>query len=435
MKFFTFIGLAACIAIVDAICPYARQALEDPESFKQYLGKRDPDVEVRQSSGNSPFTTFSEDQEIDVTGVHAWAPPGEGDLRGPCPGLNALANHGYFPRNGVVPLTVGATATQQVYGLAPNFGIPLTVYATLVDGDVVGETWSIGGPPPPNLITPVTGKADGLSGSHNKYESDASPGRGDYYLYNGDVTSLRVEKFQALYDLAKNDPVPNYDLDVLTQHRKYTFDQSKNTNPYFFYEPFAGVAVANAAHTFIPALMSNHSAEYPNGILDKETLKSFFAITEAPDGTLTYTPGYERIPDNWYRRPLGALNEYSPANFALDLLQIATVAPEAVSVGGNTGTVDSFTGVDLGDITGGAYRTSDLLDPTKFVCFFYQVTLAVVPDFLRSEALGSALGAALGLLTSEIQPFVDPSCATIGIFPLSSLSPRNLPFVFVTVVI
>ena len=48
------------------------------------------------------------------------------------------------------------------------------------------------------------------------------------------------------------------------------------------------------------ALMSNHSAEYPNGLLDKETLKSFFAITEAADGTLSYTPGYERIPDNWY---------------------------------------------------------------------------------------------------------------------------------------
>lgn len=27
--------------------------------------------------------------------------------------------------------------------------------------------------------------------------------------------SLRVEKFKALYDLAKDDPVPNYDLDVL----------------------------------------------------------------------------------------------------------------------------------------------------------------------------------------------------------------------------
>ena len=38
----------------------------------------------------------------------------------------------------------------------------------------------------------------------------------DYYLYNGDVTSLRVEKFKALYDLQKDAAVPNYDLDVLS---------------------------------------------------------------------------------------------------------------------------------------------------------------------------------------------------------------------------
>lgn len=28
--------------------------------------------------------------------------PGPGDSRGPCPGLNLLANHGYLPRNGTV---------------------------------------------------------------------------------------------------------------------------------------------------------------------------------------------------------------------------------------------------------------------------------------------------------------------------------------------
>lgn len=233
-------------------------------------------------------------------------------------------------------------------------------------------------------------------------------------VYNGDVSSVRVDKFQALYDLQKNAAVPNYDLDVLITHRQYTFDQSKSTNPYFYFAPFAGLAVANAAHTFVPALMSNHSAEYPNGILDKETLKSFFAITEATDGTLSWQPGYERIPDNWYRRPLGVINEYSPVSFAQDLLQMAAIVPEAVSIGGNTGTVNSFTGVDLGNITGGAYETSDLLNPTKFVCYFYQLTLAVVPDFLRSDALGSLLGGALNLLQSEIGPLVDPSCAKIG---------------------
>lgn len=43
-----------------------------------------------------------------VTGDHAFIAPNftAGDQRGPCPGLNALANHGYIPRNGVVSVSV-----------------------------------------------------------------------------------------------------------------------------------------------------------------------------------------------------------------------------------------------------------------------------------------------------------------------------------------
>ena len=100
---------------------------------------------------------------------------------------------------------------------------------------------------------------------------------------------------------------------------------------------------------------------------------------------------------------------------------MAAAVPEAVSVGGNTGKVNTFTGVDLGDITGGAYHTPDLLNPTKFVCYFYQITLAIVPDFLRSEALGTVLGSALNLLHSKIDPYVDPSCAKIGKTPIACL--------------
>ena len=93
---------------------------------------------------------------------------------------------------------------------------------------------------------------------------------------------------------------------------------------------------------------------------------------------------------------------------------MAAVVPEALSVGGNTGEVNTFTGVDLGNITGGVYQTSDLTDPKKFVCYLYQLSLAITPDFLRSEALGDALGGALNLLQTQISPLVDPSCAKIG---------------------
>jgi hypothetical protein len=37
---------------------------------------------------------------IDVDGLHAFHPPTASDQRGPCPALNALANHGYIPHNG-----------------------------------------------------------------------------------------------------------------------------------------------------------------------------------------------------------------------------------------------------------------------------------------------------------------------------------------------
>lgn len=43
-----------------------------------------------------------------VTGDHSFIPPdfSAGDQRGPCPGLNALANHGYIGRNGVTNVGV-----------------------------------------------------------------------------------------------------------------------------------------------------------------------------------------------------------------------------------------------------------------------------------------------------------------------------------------
>lgn len=55
---------------------------------------------------------FTEDQLIDVTGAHAFVPPGQGDIRGPCPGLNAFANHNYLPHNGIATIGQFTTACQ-----------------------------------------------------------------------------------------------------------------------------------------------------------------------------------------------------------------------------------------------------------------------------------------------------------------------------------
>ena len=110
MKFTCAVLGLAISSTSSALCPYAKRALEDPEAIKKQHEQRQ--IEER----DIPFTTFNENQLIDVTGEYAWVAPGPNDLRGPCPGLNALANHGYFPHSGVVPLAVGQSATEQVYG-------------------------------------------------------------------------------------------------------------------------------------------------------------------------------------------------------------------------------------------------------------------------------------------------------------------------------
>lgn len=63
--------------------------------------------------------------------------------------------------------------------------------------------------------------------------------------------------------------------------------------------PFAGNIVTQAAFTFIYRFMSNKSAEYPEGRLNKDVLKSFMSV-QGPENNLRWVPGNERIPNNWF---------------------------------------------------------------------------------------------------------------------------------------
>ena len=53
-----------------------------------------------------------------------------------------------------------------------------------------------------------------------------------------------------------------------------------------------------------------------------------------------------------HRRPIGVLYDYGLLAFSIDLVTVASKVPGTLKIGGNTGTVNSFTGVDLGNLTG-----------------------------------------------------------------------------------
>lgn len=87
-------------------CPYANaqdQAKPKTEHEKRFLLSLIKSPVDSMSKTSSHAVTICNKITL-VTNEHAFQPPDfeNGDQRGPCPGLNALANHGYIPRSGVV---------------------------------------------------------------------------------------------------------------------------------------------------------------------------------------------------------------------------------------------------------------------------------------------------------------------------------------------
>lgn len=351
---------------------------------------------------------WSPSQRISVDGAHAFVAPGSTDQRGPCPGLNALANHNYLPHNGVATIAQFVQATGSVFGMGADLALFLSTYGAVMDGDLT--SWSIGGPTS-NLasITGLLGTPQGISGSHNKYEGDSSPTRGDLYEYGNDY-ELQVSQFQALWDLGKADD--SYDLSVLTTHRVNRFQQSIENNPYFFYGPFTGIVVTPAAYTFIYRYMSNKSEEFPEGYLNGDVLKSFFSIT-GEDGNFKYTPGYERIPENWYTRNVA--DPYGIPYLTLDTDAMGLAHPEFLVPGGNTGTTNSYVGLDPSNLTGGVFTLDNLAKGNNLACFAFQAGVQFLPDLLEGVYLDvtSAVSKANSAFNTVISSLNCPKLETI----------------------
>ncbi|TDZ31476.1 Dothistromin biosynthesis peroxidase dotB [Colletotrichum spinosum] len=363
--------------------------------FPAYLNEPLPDVAASRLSAKvagilheahkkrllfDPLTT-----PIDVSGTHEFSPPDfdSGDQRGPCPGLNALANHGYISRDGVTSLVEVTAAINTVFGMGLELSTILGVMGTAFVGNplsldpgfsigyAVGSSQNILG----NVLG-LLGTPRGLNGSHNIIEGDSSNTRGDLYV-TGDASTMVMDQFQEFYDMSSGEG--NYDFDLFAQRASIRFNQSIATNPNFYYGPFTGMVARNAGYLFACRLFANHSSSNPTGVLNKQTLKSFFAV-QGQDGHLTYNRGWERIPENWYRTPV----DYGLVQLNLDLVSWIAKYPELGSIGGNTGGVNSFAGVELSDLTGGVLNLTRLLKGNNLLCFVFEVLETASPGSLST---------------------------------------------------
>lgn len=68
-----------------------------------------------------PFDAAS--QYVSNQGDHKFVPPSSTDQRGPCPGLNAMANHNYMPHNGIATIEQFIDGTEKGTRKATRYGL------------------------------------------------------------------------------------------------------------------------------------------------------------------------------------------------------------------------------------------------------------------------------------------------------------------------
>jgi hypothetical protein len=238
--------------------------------------------------------------------------PGPGDSRGPCPGLNTLANHGYLPRNGYVNMGQVIEATARGFNMGTDLSTVLTVFAILADGDFDTLSWYLGA---------GKNKVGGLN-RHSTVEADISPNRegksiipariittltnADYYNGCGDNHHLSSRLVKDMVNFAKDDPKKEFSIDVMAKHYAKHADFSKKNNPYLYYFPFPQI-VSVVAFNFYPRFFSNGTSEAGGVANYKSIMPIIGAEYDEKSGEFKYVP--ERFPENWYRRatPYGAV--------------------------------------------------------------------------------------------------------------------------------
>ncbi|KAF6217672.1 hypothetical protein HO133_006774 [Letharia lupina] len=340
--------------------------------------------------------------------AHAFVAPGPNDIRGPCPGLNTAANHNFISHDGVTTFTELLNAQQNIYNVGYDLAVLLAVLGVGLDGDPITEKMSIGCDA--TSRTSLTGSLLGAEGgldSHNKFEGDASLTRADFFF--GDDHTFNETYFAELTALAykggdKTDVINSYSFNqtVVAQHQFNRYQNSKATNPNFFFGPKA--ILLYGAASFLYELFPSHGPDGAPAFLD---LGSFYGTTNPnANGNVVFN-NTEHVPINptggpgWFSRT----NPYNISALVLQVVDLYTAHP--VLFGGNVG-VGNFDALNFGAISNGQLS----LNPQDVLCLLYQLATDDVPDSLSS--LLTLPSEILNFTTSKLNPIFANSGCTLA---------------------
>lgn len=265
--------------------------------------------------------------------------------------------------DGIVTFNELVDAQQNVYNVGYDLAVLLaTLGLTLTDGDPITEKLSIGcdATSRTSFSPLITGSEPGLDG-HNKFESDTSLTRNDYFLADGDNFSFNGTLFGMMTETCN----ANYNLENLAEYRLQRYEQSKAENPDFYFGPLT--LLLYGAASFLYELFPSGTHGYAP---DFETISSFFGAQ--PDGEGGYDFVGEQIPPNWVNR----VEPYSNADVIEQILEMYLLHP--VLFGGNTGDGTFDLIPDFGDIQNGT-----LVRGPNSACLLYQLATQSVPGYLN----------------------------------------------------
>ncbi|CAI6335538.1 unnamed protein product [Periconia digitata] len=335
--------------------------------------------------------------------AHYYQAPGPNDIRGPCPGLNAAANHNFLAHDGIVTFKELVDAQQNVYNVGYDLAVLLAVFAIQQDGDFITERLSIGCDATSRTSSLLSiGREPGLNG-HNKFEGDTSLTRNDYFVADGDNYSFNGTLFADMKSYADNISGGLFDRKALIEYRAHLYDKSVHENPNFFFGP--GVVLLYGAASFLYELFPNFGDEGP---ADLEVISSFFGAQQdssAPGGW-AHIP--ERIPDNWMNRR----KPFTAVDVVTEIL--ALYLPHPKLIGGNAG-IDNFNALNSTfDIIKDG-KLPDDVTTAQVVCFLYQLAVNNIPNALSSvtDVLLDALDWSAGKLNPV---FKNAGCALRPVF-------------------
>ncbi|RMZ73188.1 Chloroperoxidase [Pyrenophora seminiperda CCB06] len=200
-----------------------------------------------------------------------WHPAGAGDSRGPCPGLNTLANHGFLPHNGR-----NFTIDIMKKGLRDSLNFTDALTQVLFNAAITTN---------PEAGAQSFG-LDTLS-RHNILEHDASLSRSDKF-FSADFISFNSTVFEKTKAIWTGD---NIDIQMAANARIARINESKKDNPEFEFSATAAQASAAEGAAYMLGF-GNRSTNTAN----KAQVVYFFENERLPIELGWKTPSQEITP-------------------------------------------------------------------------------------------------------------------------------------------